>query len=40
MEEFRVLSERNAAGELNDDTYIQERHRIFTELGIESEDPG
>ncbi|NOY56559.1 MAG: hypothetical protein GXP34_11300 [Actinobacteria bacterium] len=37
MEEFRVLSERYAAGALAEDLYAKERHRIFVELGIESE---
>jgi len=38
MEEFRVLSERHAAGLLAEDLYAKERHRIFVELGIESEE--
>ncbi|GBD85409.1 hypothetical protein BMS3Abin02_01814 [bacterium BMS3Abin02] len=38
MEEFRVLSERHAAGLLAGDLYTKERHRIFVELGIESEE--
>lgn len=38
MEEFRVLSERNAAGQLTDEALAQERHRIFVELGIESDE--
>ncbi len=38
MEQFRVLSERYAAGHVAEDTYAAERHRIFVELGIESED--
>ncbi len=37
MEEFRLLSERNAAGQIAKDFYDQERHRIFGELGIETE---
>jgi hypothetical protein len=37
MEEFRRLSEKHAAGLVNEDAYLQERHRIFVELGIESE---
>ncbi len=36
MEEFRVLSERHAAGHVSNDLYTEERHRIFVELGIES----
>jgi hypothetical protein len=39
MEEFRVLSEGHAAGLLAGDVYAKERQRIFTELGIESEEP-
>ena len=38
MEEFRVLSERHAEGLLGDEPYAQERHRIFVELGIETEE--
>ena len=38
MEEFRVLSERHAAGHLSNDFYTEERHRIFVELGIESDE--
>ena len=38
MEEFRVLSERHAAGNVTDELYAEERHRIFVELGIESDD--
>jgi hypothetical protein len=40
MEEFRVLSERNAAGLLAEDIYAQEKHRIFVELGIETDEAG
>ena len=40
MEEFRVLSERHAAGQTDQDSYDQERHRIFVELGIETEEDG
>ena len=40
MEEFRVLSERHADGLLGDEPYAQERHRIFVELGIETEEDG
>jgi seryl-tRNA synthetase len=35
MEEFRVLSERHAAGLVAEDRYVQQRHRIFAALGIE-----
>jgi hypothetical protein len=38
MEAFRVLSEDHAEGLLSDDDYQQERHRIFVELGIETDD--
>ena len=38
MEEFRELSERHAAGHVSEDDYSAERHRIFVELGIESDD--
>jgi len=38
MEEFRKLSERHASGLVGEATYQQERHRIFVELGIESEE--
>ncbi|MFW2339460.1 MAG: hypothetical protein ACN4GK_05370 [Acidimicrobiia bacterium] len=38
MEEFRLLSERRAAGNLSDDLYEEERHRIFVELGLETDD--
>ena len=38
MEEFRLLSERRAAGNLSDDLYEDERHRIFVELGLETDD--
>jgi len=37
MEEFRLLSERHAAGHIAKAFYDQERHRIFGELGIETE---
>ena len=37
MEEFRVLSEGHAAGRVGDEAYAQERHRIFVELGIETD---
>jgi len=38
MEEFRVLSERHAAGLVSDDDLAEERHRIFVALGIESDE--
>ena len=38
MEEFRLLSERHAAGLLDDAGYETERHRLFVELGIETDD--
>ena len=38
MEEFRVMSERHASGQVSDEALHQERHRIFVELGIETED--
>ncbi len=38
MEEFRILSERHAGGQVSLDDYEEERHRIFVELGIESDD--
>lgn len=38
MEEYRELSERHAAGRVSEDDYTAERHRIFVELGIESDE--
>ncbi len=38
MDEFRVLSERHAAGHVAESAYLIERHRIFVELGIEHTD--
>jgi hypothetical protein len=38
MEEFRLLSERHAAGAITDGSYNEERHRIFVALGIESDE--
>jgi hypothetical protein len=35
MDEFRVLSERHAAGGISEMAYANERRRIFDELGIE-----
>jgi len=40
MTEFRLLSERHAAGEVSDTTYTTERRRIFVELGIEAPEHG
>ena len=40
MEEFRMISERHAAGHIDDDAYQAERHRIFVELGIETDEDG
>ena len=37
MEEFRLLSERHAAGQISRALHEQERLRIFGELGIETE---
>ena len=37
MEEFRVLSERHAAGNVGQATYEQERQRIFDLLGLETD---
>ena len=37
LEEFRILSERHAAGQIDQAHYDQERLRIFGELGIETE---
>ena len=37
MEEFRVLSERHAAGHFSDQAYGLDRHRISVDLGIETE---
>lgn len=38
MEQFARLSERHASNEIATATYEEERHRIFVELGIESDD--
>lgn len=40
MEEFRVLSERYAAGLVPENVYTEERQRIFTELGINTDGTG
>lgn len=36
MEAFHILSERHAAGGIAEEQYQEERHQIFVELGIES----
>jgi hypothetical protein len=36
MEQFRLLSESYAAGNIAQDAYDQERQRIFEELGLET----
>ena len=38
MEEFAQLSERHASNRISLDEYETERRRIFSELGIETED--
>lgn len=38
MEEFARLSERYETNQISLDDYNDERHRIFVELGIESDD--
>lgn len=38
MEEFRLLSERHADGLIDESSYQAERHRIFVDLGIETDD--
>lgn len=38
MEEFRRLSERYAAKLVTEGHYLEERHRILVELGIEADD--
>jgi hypothetical protein len=38
MEEFRELSERHAAGLIAENAFQEERHRIFVDLGIESDE--
>jgi uncharacterized membrane protein len=35
LNEFRVLSERHATGDVSNDVYARERRRIFVDLGIE-----
>lgn len=38
MEEFARLSERYSSDQISEADYSSERHRIFVELGIESEE--
>ena len=38
MEEFAKLSQRFEAGDIDSNRYEDERHRIFVELGIESDE--
>lgn len=38
MEEFARLSERHDANQISTASYEEERHRIFVELGIESDE--
>ena len=38
MEEFARLSERYSSDQISEADYVSERHRIFVELGIESDD--
>ncbi len=38
MDKFRVLNERRAAGEVDDDTFEVERKAIFVALGLEEDD--
>jgi hypothetical protein len=38
MEEFAQLSERHEANQISTKQYEDERHRIFVELGIESDE--
>lgn len=38
MEEFARLSERYETNQISAEVYNDERHRIFVELGIESDD--
>jgi hypothetical protein len=38
MEEFARLSERYSSDQISEADYASERHRIFVELGIESDD--
>ncbi|HEX6221351.1 MAG TPA: hypothetical protein VF115_09670, partial [Acidimicrobiia bacterium] len=37
MEQFAQLSERHEADQISTQQYAEERHRIFVELGIESD---
>lgn len=36
MERFRLLSERHAAGEVNEEAYAAERRDIFSALGLDA----
>lgn len=36
MEQFRVLSERHAAGHITEKAFAEERERIFGKLGIDT----
>lgn len=38
MEQFAQLSERHESDQISTDQYEEERHRIFVELGIESDE--
>lgn len=38
MEQYARLSESHEAGQITTEVYNTERHRIFVELGIESDD--
>ena len=38
MEEFARLSERYSSDQISESDYTAERHRIFVELGIESDE--
>jgi hypothetical protein len=40
MEEFRILSERHAAGAVDDATYEAERAAIFVQLGMSDPQDG
>ncbi|MBK5266045.1 MAG: hypothetical protein JJE47_01290 [Acidimicrobiia bacterium] len=37
MDEFRKLSEKHAVGLISDNVLLEEKRRIFSELGIESD---
>lgn len=38
MEQFARLNERHEAGQVSNDNFEKERHRIFVELGLEEDD--